>query len=130
MPSVGGFDDVREMAPRRIWNGVAARVLSGDKCSLGIVELDPGAVAREHSHEQEQLGMVLSGTMTFRIGDETRELGPGETWTIPSNVQHEVVAGPDGAVVFDAFAPVRADWAALAEEEPREPRWPLEGSAA
>jgi quercetin dioxygenase-like cupin family protein len=121
---VSGFDDLREMAPRRIWNGVAARVLSGDKCSLGIVELDPDAVVPSHHHEQEQLGMVLSGRVRFTIGGETRELGPGETWTIPSNVPHEVVAGPDGAVVFDAFAPVRADWEALTEEDPREPRWP------
>jgi unsaturated pyranuronate lyase len=124
MALVGGFDDLRKMAPRRIWNGVAARVLSGDKCSLGIVELDPNAVVPSHHHEHEQLGMVLSGRVRFTIGDETRELGAGETWTIPSNVPHEVVAGPDGAVVFDAFAPVRADWAALAAEDVRNPRWP------
>jgi len=62
--------------------------------------------------------------MTFRIGDETRELGPGETWTIPSNVPHEATAGPDGAVVLDVFAPVRGDWVSLEPAEPREPRWP------
>jgi quercetin dioxygenase-like cupin family protein len=121
---VGGFDDLRDLEPRRIWDGVAARVLSGERCSLGIVELDPGAVVPEHHHDHEQLGMVLSGRVRFRIGDETRDLGPGGTWTIPSNVPHEVTAGPEGAVVFDAFAPVRADWAGLAAEEPRPPRWP------
>lgn len=124
MRAVDGFDDLRAMPPVRIWNGVAARVLNGARCSLGIVELDPGAVVPSHHHDNEQLGMVLSGHVRFTIGDETRDLGPGETWSIPSNVHHEVVAGPEGAVVFDAFAPARADWAALSEEEPRAPRWP------
>lgn len=124
MPSMGGFGDLREMSPRRIWNGVAARVVNGQRCSLGIVELDPDAVVPNHHHDHEQLGMVLRGSVRFTLGDETRELGPGETWSIPSMVPHEVTAGPDGAVVVDLFAPVRADWVALAEEDPREPRWP------
>ena len=121
---MSGFDDLRRLPLRQIWDGITARVISGERLSLGILELDPGAVAREHSHEQEQLGMVLTGTMTFRIGDETRELGPGETWTIPSNVVHEATAGPDGAVVIDVFAPVREDWVALDPGDSREPRWP------
>ncbi len=121
---MSGFDDLRDLPLRQIWDGIHARVISGDRLLLGVVELDPGAVAREHSHEHEQLGIVLSGTITFRIGDETRELGPGETWTIPSNVPHEATAGPEGCVVLDVFAPVRQDWVDLAPAEPRKPRWP------
>jgi quercetin dioxygenase-like cupin family protein len=121
---VSGFDDLARLPLRRIWDGVNARVVSGERLSFGVVELDPGAVVPEHRHDHEQLGMVLRGRMTFRIGDETGELGPGETWTIPSNVPHEVTAGPDGAVVIDMFAPVREDWAALEPAEPRSPRWP------
>jgi quercetin dioxygenase-like cupin family protein len=92
--------------------------------SLGVVELDPGAVAQEHHHEHEQLGMVISGTITFRIGDEIRELGPGETWTIPSNMPHEATAGPEGAVLIDVFAPVRDDWVELEPAPSRDARWP------
>ena len=40
---------------------------------------------RAISHENEQLGMVITGSVTFTIGDETRELGPGGTWRIPSD---------------------------------------------
>jgi quercetin dioxygenase-like cupin family protein len=111
------------MRRKRIWEGIGARVVSGERLSLGIVELDPGAVVQEHHHEHEQLGMVIRGSMRFRVGDETRELGAGETWTIPSNVPHEATAGPEGAVVIDVFAPVREDWESLPAEE-REPRWP------
>ena len=121
---MSAFDDLRELPLRRIWNGINARLVNGERLSLGVVELDPGAVAQEHHHEHEQLGMVIRGTITFRIGDETRELGPGETWTLPSNVRHEATAGPEGTVLIDVFAPVREDWVALEPADPREPRWP------
>ncbi len=90
---MAGFDDIRELPLRRIWDGINARLVSGERLSLGVVELDPGAVVQEHRHEHEQLGMVIRGAIRFRIGEETRELGPGETWTIPSNVPHEATAG-------------------------------------
>lgn len=121
---MGRFDDLQTLQLYQVWDGVAARVVNGERVSLGIVELDPGAVVPEHHHEPEQLGMVIRGKLTFRIGEETRELGPGETWAIPSNVPHEVTAGPAGAVVIDVFAPVREDWAGLEQVEPRMPRWP------
>jgi quercetin dioxygenase-like cupin family protein len=120
---VAGFDDVRAIPSRRIWDGIGARVVNGERLSLAIVELDPGAVVKEHHHEHEQLGMVIRGAMRFRVGDETLDLGPGETWTIPSNVPHEATAGPEGAVVIDVFAPVREDWESLPAED-RAPRWP------
>ena len=121
---MAGFDDLRELPLRRIWDGIHARLVNGERLSLGIVELDPGAVVGRHDHEHEQLGLVLRGRMTFTIGGETRIVGPGETWTIPSNVPHEATAGPDGAVVIDVFAPVREDWASLEAAQPRAPRWP------
>jgi unsaturated pyranuronate lyase len=121
---MSAFDDLARLGPLPIWDGIAARAVVGEQMTLAVVELDPGAVAREHSHANEQLGIVLSGAMTFRIGDETRELGPGAMYTIPSNVPHEATAGPDGAVVIDVFAPARADWAAFEPAEPRPPRWP------
>jgi quercetin dioxygenase-like cupin family protein len=121
---VSAFDDVGRLPLRRIWDGVAARVVSGERLSLAVVELDPGAVVHEHAHEHEQLGMVIRGAMHFRVADETRELGPGETWTIPSNVRHQATAGPEGAVVIDVFAPVREDWESLDATDERIPRWP------
>jgi quercetin dioxygenase-like cupin family protein len=121
---MAGFDDLRGLPVIQVWETVVARAVHGQRQSLAVVELDPNAIVPEHRHENEQLGLVISGSLTFRIGDETRELGPGETWTIPSNAPHEVTAGPEGAVVIDVFAPVRADWEELGTAEPRRPRWP------
>ena len=121
---MSAFDDVSSLDLRRIWDGVHGRVVHGDRITLGVLELDANSVVPEHSHEHEQLGMCLAGSLVFRVGDEARELGPGETWTIPGNVPHEVEVGPDGAVVIDVFAPTRDDWREAPRADAREPRWP------
>jgi quercetin dioxygenase-like cupin family protein len=121
---VGAFEDLAAIPPQGIWERIAARSLHGAELTLSVVELDPGAVVAEHSHPNEQLGIVLRGSMDFRVADERRELGPGGTWLIPAHTPHEATAGPDGAVVIDVFAPVRDDWKGLEPEEPRRPRWP------
>jgi quercetin dioxygenase-like cupin family protein len=121
---VSAFSDLGAIAPQQIWERIAARSLHGERITLSVVELDPDAVVAEHSHENEQLGIVLWGTIDFRIGDERRELGPGETWCIPANTPHEATAGGEGAVVLDVFSPPRDDFRQLAPLERRPPRWP------
>jgi quercetin dioxygenase-like cupin family protein len=121
---VSAFDALTAIPPIDIWPGVVARTVDGEHCSFAIVELGPDSVVAEHAHPNEQLGLVVSGSVSFRVADETRELGPGGTWRIPPNTPHEVHAGPEGAVVVDLFAPPRDDWAALERSEPEAPRWP------
>lgn len=121
---MSAFDDLAGMQPLRIWDGVAARAVEGDRSALAVVELDPGSLVPEHAHPHEQLGLVLRGSVEFRVADETRELGPGSTWRIPGDTPHEVRARPEGAVVVDVFAPAREDWAAIERDPPRLPRWP------
>jgi quercetin dioxygenase-like cupin family protein len=120
---VAALRDLAEFDLREIWDGVAARSVHGDRLTLAVVELDAGTVVPEHSHDNEQLGIVLRGSLTFRVGDETRALEAGGTWRIPSDVPHEVHVGPDGAVVIDVFAPARDDWRDRHMLE-RSPRWP------
>ena len=118
------FDHLAAIRPHKLFDGILARAVSGERLALAVVELDAGAVVAEHSHENEQLGIVLHGVLTLRIGDEERTLGPGETWCIAHNLVHSGHAGPDGAVVIDAFSPPRDDWAQLDRLEAGQPRWP------
>ena len=62
--------------------------------------------------------------MTFTIGGEIGEVVPGSSWRIVANVPHSVVAGPDGAVLVEVFAPARDDWGAIPKGEPGPGRWP------
>jgi quercetin dioxygenase-like cupin family protein len=119
-----GLDYVAAIGPQQIWEGVVARVVSGDRLSMAVIELEPGAVVPEHRHANEQAGLVIDGSVTFTVAGETRDLGPGGTWLISGDTPHSVEAGSDGAVVIDVFAPPRDDWAAIKSETPEKPRWP------
>jgi quercetin dioxygenase-like cupin family protein len=121
---VSAFDHLGDVAPQQLFDGFLARTIHGERLTLAIVEIDPDSSLPEHHHENEQLGMVLRGSMTFRIGDEERELVSGDTWRIPSNTPHSATAGSDGAIALDVFAPTRDDWKALDAEQPRPPLWP------
>ncbi len=114
-----------------VWGeAVQARWIDGERITLALVELAPDAEVPGHQHENEQMGMVVEGSVTFTVGDETRQLGPGGTWRIPSNAWHQVTTGSGGATVIDIFAPTRADWAARPLLPARPPvRWPKDPAA-
>lgn len=116
--------DLSELEPIAVWDGIRARRVEGDQVTLAIVELDPNATVPEHTHPSEQNGMVIRGEMRFRVGEEERVLGPGATWLILGGVPHTATAGPDGAVVIDAFSPIRSDWDGFEVLPRATPRWP------
>jgi quercetin dioxygenase-like cupin family protein len=120
----GPFDALPGIRAHQIFDGITARPVHGERITMAVVELDPGAVVAEHSHENEQLGIVLRGALTLRVGGEERALGPGETWCIAPNVAHSGHAGPEGAVVIDVFSLPRHDWEELDRLGARRPRWP------
>jgi len=121
---VSAFVELHKIRPHVLGEGVFARAVTGERMTLAVVDLEANAGVPEHKHENEQLGFVITGSITMRIGSDERELHPGDTYTIPSNVPHSAYAGPDGATVVDAFAPIRADWANLQRGEPSAGRWP------
>jgi unsaturated pyranuronate lyase len=117
--------DLEAIPPFDVWGeAVRARRVQGERLTLAIVELAPNAIVPEHRHDNEQLGMVIVGNVRFTIDGETRELGPGGTWRILSNLPHTVSVGPEGATVIDVFAPVRDDWDQFPLLPPRQPNWP------
>lgn len=125
MTSDSNLRDITDVPSLDVWGeAVQARVIIGRNASLALVELQPDAIVPEHHHEHEQLGMCIRGSITFTIDGERRELGPGGTWLITSDLPHGAIAGPDGATVVDIFSPVRADWDALPRSAPLSPRWP------
>jgi quercetin dioxygenase-like cupin family protein len=121
---VSNITDLANIPPTAIWDKVVARLVEGERITLAIVELEPDAVVPEHRHPNEQNGIVISGEVRFRVGDEERLLGPGGTWRILGDVPHAATAGPGGAVLIDVFSPVRADWRGLEVLEATRPMWP------
>jgi len=123
---MSNLQNLADHALLEIWGEeVRARRVQGERITLAIVELAPNSVVPEHRHAAEQLGVVIRGLMRFTVDGETRDLGPGGTWRILADRPHDVVAGPEGAVVIDVFSPIRSDWDDRAVVIPSPaPRWP------
>ena len=88
---------------------VARRFITGDSVTIGRFELKKGGVVPSHAHANEQISMVLSGVLLFRIDGHETVVRAGEVMQIPANVAHEVEVLED-AVAVDVFTPVRQDW--------------------
>ena len=121
---MGAFENLQSIPPQALADGYLARVVHGKELTLAVVEIARGAELSEHRHVNEQFGMVIEGSVIFRIGDETRTIEPGGIWRISSETPNAVTGGDAGAVVVDVFTPVRDDWAAREQLEPRPTRWP------
>ena len=90
--------------------GVQRRVLAcGDGVMVVQFNIAAGAEVPSHTHPHEQVGHVVSGHMRFRIGDEVRELGPGDGYSVPGGVLHGA-SGVTDVVAVDSFNPVREDY--------------------
>jgi len=72
------FQKLEALRPYSLADGVAARAVHGERLTLAVVDLAPNAVVAEHQHENEQLGFVIRGSITMRIGKEMLELQAGD----------------------------------------------------
>ena len=68
-----------------------------------------GAVGDLHNHPHVQSTYVESGRFRFTLGDEMREVGPGDSFIIPSRLTHGCVCLEPGTLI-DGFTPQRDDF--------------------
>ncbi|MDA8388743.1 MAG: cupin domain-containing protein [Nitrospiraceae bacterium] len=80
------------------------------KTMLTYFEMEPGAAFPEHSHEAEQITMILEGEMTFTYEENRVVLKAGDVIAIPSGAKHSASAGQKGCKAVDAWSPVREDF--------------------
>jgi unsaturated pyranuronate lyase len=90
--------------------GLTRRVLARNALMM-LVEnrMDTGWAGVRHSHPHEQLCYVLSGRYRFSVGDETFDVGPGDSFVIRGGVEHQAWA-LEPSVLIDVFTPPREDY--------------------
>ena len=118
------FYSLTSLPRQDLWTGYQARIYHGDKITLAVVEIEPGAALPSHAHDNEQVGLIVAGSLHFTIDGVERTVHAGEGWVIPGNAEHAAAAGPEGAVVIETWAPARGDFRDLPELPPTLPRWP------
>ncbi|WP_346856390.1 cupin domain-containing protein [uncultured Draconibacterium sp.] len=95
---------------RPLLKGVSMRPLAFEqKTILCEFKLEKGSVLPPHAHPYEQTGYLLSGKMDFRIDDKWQIAEPGDSWSIPENVEHEVKILED-STILELFSPIRQDY--------------------
>ena len=63
----------------------------------------------KHSHPHEQTGYLVTGRIRLSIGSEEYDVMPGDSWCIPSGVEHSAEILED-SVGIEVFSPVREDY--------------------
>ena len=64
---MGTFANINDLRPLRVWDSAVARTVQGDRITLAVVELEPDVSVPEHRHGNEQLGIVLKGSITMTV---------------------------------------------------------------
>lgn len=88
---------------------IVRKYITSDRVTVAQFELKQGGIVPRHSHENEQVTMVLSGALQFDVGGQRLTVRAGEVMQLPPGIEHEVHVLAD-AVVIDVFSPVRQDW--------------------
>jgi quercetin dioxygenase-like cupin family protein len=103
------FATFNDREPYPIFEGVGLRAIAGDQVFLGKVTYEPGTTVARHSHEHtEQLMLILDGSVTMTIGDETREMRAGDVCAINRGIEHELHSA-EGVTFIEALGPVPLD---------------------
>jgi mannose-6-phosphate isomerase-like protein (cupin superfamily) len=79
--------------------------------SLAEATVRPGGATAEHYHRTtEEIYLFTAGTGRMRLGDEERDVGPGDAVVIPPGVPHKVWnTGERSLRLLCACAPPYAD---------------------
>jgi len=88
------------------------KIVSGQKLMIARMHFKDGFRVPLHSHENEQITQVISGTIRFWFGEKKEqemELNAGEMVVIPPNLPHEALMIGD-VEETDSWAPPREDW--------------------
>jgi quercetin dioxygenase-like cupin family protein len=99
-----------ESVPVQVLPGITRRTLvHGPKMLTCEFVLEQGRDLPLHSHPHEQSGYIVSGRIRLTLGQESCELGPGDSYYAPANVPHGATI-LETAVVVDTFSPPREDY--------------------
>jgi quercetin dioxygenase-like cupin family protein len=113
----------RDGEARWWWGTLAVLKLTGEQTHGGLTVVDvtmgAGRMAPPHVHHREdETFLVLEGSVSFTIGDQRVEAGPGELVAGPRDVPHRFAAGPDGARLLFLIAPAGLEGLILEQSVP------------
>ncbi len=104
------LDALSQGIAQNLAEGVSTRIFPGDQAMLSVIRLEPGSSSDEHSHPQEQWGVILEGSGACIQDGEEHVVSADDFWRMPGEIVHAFRAGPGGAKVLDIFSPPREEY--------------------
>jgi quercetin dioxygenase-like cupin family protein len=104
------WDSLPEIVGMRA--GSRRRGICGEKMSAVRVVTDSDAEfdGRTHWHDNEQMLIMVSGSVRLRIDDHEMEAKAGDLVFFPAGSRHAAIGvGPEGCVYYELFSPARPD---------------------
>jgi quercetin dioxygenase-like cupin family protein len=90
--------------------GIRIKALcKGEAMIMTEFSLEKGSLLPEHSHPYEQTGYLLKGRMRLHIGEASREISPGDSWSIGAGLRHKAEVLEDSRAL-EVFSPAREDY--------------------
>ena len=106
---VGNWNDINEIPVK---DKVFRKVFNeAERCTVTRATLEYGHKPGPHTHEYEQIAMVLQGEADFFVGGVAYPMTEGGIIAIPPNVEHYIVVKSKDVPVInmDIFVPKRSD---------------------
>src|SRR5258705_8994818 len=121
-----GLYDWDRMKAEEITELYRRKVAIGESITVARVEVKKGAITHSHSHENEEMILVLKGSWRFHLENGDVTIGVNQMLRIPPGTEHSSEALED-TVALDICAPTRADWLSGADRslhsDPDESLW-------
>ncbi|GGB21448.1 cupin domain-containing protein [Allosediminivita pacifica] len=90
--------------------GVTRQVLSQNAALMVVsFRFEVDAEGKLHDHPHVQSTYVRTGRFRFTVENETFDVGPGDSFVIPSGARHGCVCLESGELI-DTFSPRRDDF--------------------
>jgi len=72
----------------------------GERTLLTEFRMCQGGTLPRHAHPHEQTGYLIKGRILLTIGNETFDARPGDSWSIPSQIEHVLMDMPEVGEYF------------------------------
>jgi quercetin dioxygenase-like cupin family protein len=105
--AAGRYVDVRAIEPVEFVPGLEFRPVLGERTMTNFVHFEPNTEAPVHTHEEEQIVIVLDGEFEFELDGEVRTMRKGDVAVVPPWVPHGAKTTDARCDEVDVFNPPR-----------------------
>ena len=106
----GLVGDLYDLQFTELQPGANSRLIAGRGAQLSFLQMSPGLSFAAHLHPEEQLMIVLRGSIDELILDAAKTMTKGDLLYLPATMVHGGKVGDKGCDVLDVFFPPRPDY--------------------